>query len=156
MCLFLCVSLIILWVYALFFCFVSVYIPDIYCWLLTCQIWRESRFKLVTNVHHMVYKLKSALKMPHLWCQNSSETSRHGLHNTWCALVSVTSMLAADPLSPVSWKLAKILPWLVVVFHKPFRNHVCNVAGLILLLKEATAVGEYCFYERVYSVCNNV
>ena len=44
---------------------------------------------------------------------------------------------------------------LVVVLLKPFLNHCCFVARSIILLKEATAIREYRFHERVHVVCNN-
>ena len=44
---------------------------------------------------------------------------------------------------------------LVAVLLKPFLNHFCFIARHIMLLKEATAIREYCFHERVYMVCNN-
>ncbi|KAK3520449.1 hypothetical protein QTP70_024065, partial [Hemibagrus guttatus] len=44
---------------------------------------------------------------------------------------------------------------LVVVVIKPFLSHFCFVAWRIILLKEATAIWEYRFHERVYMVCNN-
>lgn len=49
----------------------------------------------------------------------------------WTPVVSGPKILAADPLSPVSC------------------NHCCFVAESIILLKEAAAIREYCFHERV-------
>ncbi|KAK3569766.1 hypothetical protein QTP86_004191 [Hemibagrus guttatus] len=43
---------------------------------------------------------------------------------------------------------------LVVVLIKPFLKHFCFVAWCIIL-KEATAIREYSFNERVYMACNN-
>ena len=80
-----------------------------------------------------------------------------------------SKMLAADPLNPVNCEMgppwmrlvcpssptAVRLDWdlgiwqpdqhleLVVVFIKPFPNHICSVAA------EATAIRDYCFHEGV-------
>lgn len=46
----------------------------------------------------------------------------------------------------------------IVVFLKPVLNILFQfrVAAHIILLKEATPIREYCGYEWVYLVCNNV
>ena len=44
---------------------------------------------------------------------------------------------------------------LVVVLFKPFLNLFCFVEWCIILLKEATAIREYRFHERVYMFCKN-
>ena len=43
-------------------------------------------------------------------------------------------------------------PKLVVMLLKPFQYQFCFVARHIILLKEATAIREYCFHERVHMV----
>ncbi|XP_053093745.1 carcinoembryonic antigen-related cell adhesion molecule 1 isoform X2 [Pangasianodon hypophthalmus] len=45
---------------------------------------------------------------------------------------------------------------LLVMFLEPFLNNLCSMAGRIILLKEATAIREYCCHEGVYLVCSNV
>lgn len=39
------------------------------------------------------------------------------------------------------WRLSQHL--------KPFQNHFCFVTGHVIQLKEATAIGEYCFHARM-------
>lgn len=43
-----------------------------------------------------------------------------------------------------------------VMFHKSFLNNLCSVVGSVALLKEDIGIREYCCYERVYLVCNNI
>lgn len=44
---------------------------------------------------------------------------------------------------------------LILVLLIPFLNYFPFVAGYIILLKEAIAIREYRFNERVYIVCNS-
>ena len=72
-------------------------------------------------------------------------------HSVYSALENKnpnTLLLWADTLRFVHlWSSTSPLE-LFVMFLKPFLNNVCSAAGYIILLKEATAVREYCYHGR--------
>lgn len=97
--------------------------------------------------------------------------SRHGLQERWSPpVVSATKMLAADPLGHVERWICCGLD--VLFLHIPqkiwgpgwhLEHHVCQTipeqyaqfVRYIIVLKEATAIGEYHCHKRVYLVCKN-